>query len=821
MPDHYLKALFDPASVVVIGASETENTHAACITAKLQQQFTGKLYFINPRHKEILDRTCYKKVVEITESIDLAIIISPLKTVKNVIRQCAKQGISNAIVMTKFPTKYRSEVSDDMKSLRKVAEENKVRLLGPNASSLIRPSSHLYASFTDNKVLPGKLAVVSRSTTICNSIIHWAEAENIGFSSIISRSSDVDIDLADILDFLADDYRTDSIILYINHIRNTRRLMSALRAAAKVKPVVILKASRDDGSYCDVVTGVPDMHTSHDTFLAAMLRAGADYVYSLTDLFAAAKALGSSQRTRGNRLGIVSNGYGPVLLANDRLKHLDIPVSALNPELAEKLTGISKSVVSFDNAVAIFDEKNITALYVQSVQLLIADKNVDAVAIFLAPDALINSPHIASEIAKIVKQSSKPVLPVWLGADSGGEGRNVLIQERIANYRTPEVAINAFSFLHHHFVNRQRLLQVPFPLKKTRPPDVSLAKALIQQNLDIKRYVLSTEDSIALLEAFHIKCNSHPAGKIQGASSSRLLKINILNDYNFGPVISLGLGGALSALIKDRAIQLPPLNQRLTEGLINDSQVSTVLNQANHLPQANRDKLREVLIKVSEIATHLPEVFELTLDSLIIDENDAVVSDVRIVIQKTNQDAKLFSHLAIHPYPSDWHRHITIKNNEKVEVRPIRAEDAEAEIEYVNNLSSETKYSRFMYAMNKLTPEMLSSFTKMDYDREMAFGAFTQKDGKDVMLGVSRYAINPDKKSCEFAIAVDDNYHGMGLARQLMLILIEHVKDHDLTIIEGTVLKNNTSMDKLMASLGFKKTPSEDDYSINVYTLEY
>ena len=136
-------------------------------------------------------------------------------------------------------------------------------------------------------------------------------------------------------------------------------------------------------------------------------------------------------------------------------------------------------------------------------------------------------------------------------------------------------------------------------------------------------------------------------------------------------------------------------------------------------------------------------------------------------------------------------------------------------------MSSESKYFRFMHAVNELTPEMLSRFTKLDYDREMAFGAFIPKKNKDKLIGVSRYAINPDKQSCEFAIAIADKYHGMGLARQLMLILIEHVKDRDLKIIEGTVLKNNNSMDNLMASLGFKKSASKEDYDINIYTFEF
>ncbi len=758
----------------------------------------------------------------IEESIDLGVIVCPIGAVEKVTKQCADQGIKNVIVMTDFPTSYRGEITKEIKSLCDVAQYRKVRLLGPNVSALIRSSSKLNLSLTENTILPGKLALVSRSSAICNSVIDWAETEQVGFSSIISHGAGVDVDLADILDFLSSDYRTNSIVLYINHIHNSRRFMSALRAAAKIKPVIVLKSAHENGSYSDVVTKIPNVHVMHDIFLAAVLRAGADNVSSLSNLFAAAKILGSSQQTRGERLGIVSNGYGPVMLANDRLRDLGISTHKLSPELATELKSTADGLLSFENAIMISDRKDLAALYAENVKRLLASSEIDAVAIFLAPSAMIDAEAIAFEVAKVLKRAQKPVLAVWLGSNTAGKGRQALIKEKISNYRTPESAMEAFSFLCHHFANRQRLLQVPFALKKTQPPALDQSRTLIKKSLDNKENVLSKEDTQRLLEAFHVKCDfSEKANNAQSVSLGRPLKLAILNDPVFGPVISLGFGGALSSALKNSAIQLPPLNRRLSENLINDAEISTVLDKYHNVVPLNRGELRDVLMRVSEISTQLPEVFELTLDPLMLGESDAVVGDAQVVVQKVDKDHKLFSHLAIHPYPSDWHRHIVIQDDQKVEVRPIRAEDAKAEVKFIDNMSKESKYFRFMYVVNTLTPEMLSNFTKLDYDREMAFGAFMQKDGEDILLGESRYAINPDKKSCEFSIVVDDNFQGMGLARQLMLILIEHIKDHDLQIIEGTVLKKNMAMDKLMMSLGFTKRASPEDYDINIYTLKY
>ena len=720
MSDHYLKTLFDPTSIIIIGASESEKTDAAFITKKLHQQFTGELYFVNPKHKKILDSVCYQKVKKIDHHIDLAIIVSPARTVEKVIRDCAAHGIKTAMIMTKIPIKYKSEMTANMKTLHKIADEVGIRILGPNATALVRPSSGLNAIFSNNEIMPGGLAVISRSASICNTIVDWAETEQIGFSSIISRDTVVDIDLADILDFLANDYRTTSVIIYINQVVNSRRFMSALKAATKIKPVVVLKASHENGSYCDAISKTAGVHEMNDVFHAAVLRAGADHVSTLINLYAAAKILASNQRTKGDRLGIVSNGYGPVMLANDRMTDLKIKPTIFSPSLISSLKATSDTLLSFDNAVVIYEKENIAQLYAQNIELLLSSKEVDAVAIFLAPDSMVDNEEIALEISKVIKTAKKPVLVVWLGTDFGGNLRKILIKAKISNYRTPEVAVDAFSFLSHHFANRQRLLKVPFPLKKTQPPNVYVAKEIIKENLADKRNVLSKTDSIALLEAFHIKCNpshlvesetealsiadeigypvvlkidsqqitykSDIAGvklNIQNAetlikayqqikqsiwkldskiqidgirvermyapASGRLLKIRIINDPAFGPIISFGPGGTPSPAITDRAIQLPPLNRRLSDDLINVTQVSLILNKYRNLPATNREKLREVLIRVSEIATHLPQVFELSLNPIILDENEAVINDVHVVVQKTKKHSKQFQHLAIHP----------------------------------------------------------------------------------------------------------------------------------------------------------------------------
>jgi acetyltransferase len=891
MSEDYLKSFFDPSSIVLIGASTRENTLGKLMYDHLSSHYTGELHLVNPHYKKIDETTCHSNIKNLPEGIDLAIVVTPFKTITKIIRQCGKQNIKNVLIMRHYQDNIPASKSSDLNKILTTARKADVRVLGPAAASLIRTSTKLNASFSNNQIYSGKLALVTRSKSICNSILDWAENQQIGFSSVICYGIELDLSLSDILEYLVNDHQTRSIIIQLDDIVNSRSFMSAVKAAAIRKPVVILKSSNDSGSYSDAIAKIRDVRSMDDVFDAAVSRAGADRVYTLSNLYAAAKILSSNQRTQGTRLGLVSNGRGPIMLANDSLRHLGIEVTRTSNKLQEKLAKDCNLSCVNENAVLVSGGNTTAESFSSAASIMLKSGEIDAISIMFAPDPFANPEKAAEILFELVKTTHKPILTAWLGGTSINASRRILTSHKIANYRTPEAAIEAFSFLCTHLRNRELLLQIPYPLSKSVPPDIKAAKNIIQRNLQQKRNVLSQVDSRLLLETFHIPCTPsihatsieeaitiaddlgypvvlkidspnityksdiygvilnirnakglkkayeqmmksaaelRPTAKVEGVIVERMyapkngreLMIRIINDPTFGPVISFGAGGKQSPALSDQAIQLPPLNRRLAENLIDKTLVSQLLNKYRNMPAANRERLREVLIRVSEIACELPEVFELTINPLVLDEHQAIVNDAQIVTQKYNACHKKYDHLAIHPYPTDWHRSITIKNDISVQIRPIRAEDANAEQEFVENMSSESKYFRFMHSVNTLTPEMLSRFTKLDYDREMAFAAFTEENNKEIILGVSRYVINPDKKSCEFAIAIADNWQGLGLARQLMLILIEHVKERDLKLIEGTVLKNNFAMDKLMESLGFMKSGSPDDYDVNIYRRE-
>jgi acetyltransferase len=261
----------------------------------------------------------------------------------------------------------------------------------------------------------------------------------------------------------------------------------------------------------------------------------------------------------------------------------------------------------------------------------------------------------------------------------------------------------------------------------------------------------------------------------------------------------------------DRAVTLPPLNRRLVRDLISRTKVSKLLDAFRHMPAVDIESLEQVLLRVSEIACELPQVKELDINPLIVDENGAMAVDARIVVDYHVQTADRYSHMAIYPYPVHLVTRRQLPNGTDMVIRPIRPEDAEIEQNFVRNLSEQTKYFRFMQSLAELSPQMLTSFTQIDYNREMALIAVVEENGKEVEIGVARYIINPDGKSCEFAIVISDKWQRQGIAHLLMRHLIDTARSHGLQIMEGDVLRTNNEMLRLATKLGFTFSPNRSE----------
>ncbi len=872
---HSLDALFSPESVALIGASEREDSVGRLVLSNLLEAgFKGRLYAVNPRRKKILGLPAHPDIASIEGTVEMAVIATPPESIPGLIDACGKKGVKVVVIVTAG--------LDDFQTVQ-TAERAKswgIRVVGPNCLGVMRPMVGLNATFSKAAAKPGRLALVSQSGAICTAILDWALAADVGFSSVISMGDTLDVDFGEILDFLLADPETSSILLYVEGIRSARRFMSALRAAARTKPVLVLKVGRNETGSKAALTHTGAIVGKDAVFGAALRRAGTVRVKTYSQLFAAARVLSSPNRPKGDRLVIVTNGGGPGVMAADSAADCGVKLAVLSNETLEKLNAFLPSNWSRGNPVDLIGDATVER-YEKSVTLCMEDPNVDAALVLLTPQAMTEPEKVAGAMIGISRKTRKMMLLCWMGEESVSSSRKMFDLEKIPGFGSPETAVESFSYLAAYHQNQELLLQVPGPFSEQAPPDAEGARILIEAALSEKRHVLSEIEAKALLAAFRIPISqtfvahspsealllaveigfplamkihspdiSHksdvggvrlnitdakevanayreimaavakarPDAKLEGISiqpmlnrpNRRELMIGVTTDPVFGPVISFGAGGTSAEALGDAALALPPLNRYLIEDLISRTRIAGMLGEFRAMPPIDRAALERVLTRVSEMVCELPWLREMDINPLIVDESGAIAVDARIIVDYPEGNEP-YRHMAIYPYPARLKREWLLADGTIVTIRPIRPEDAEAEQQFVRNLSEETRYMRFFTPIAELTPQMLSRFTQIDYDREMAFIAMTTEKGAETEVGVARYVADASGESCEFAIVIADEWQHKGLGAKLMLYLMESAKEKGIRHMQGDVLAANTPMLDLMAALGFQARATADN----------
>lgn len=887
MGPHFLDYLFNAKSIALFGASERPDSLGTKVFRNLLRAgFKGKLFPINPKHKEVQGHPCVARLDQLGQSVDLALVVTPAVYVNDIIRQCGERGVKVALVLSAGFCETGPEGRRLERELKDTAAHYGIRLVGPNCLGFIRPGSGIDATFLDSEIRPGKLALVSQSAALCTSILDWAAPHEVGFSAVISLGNGVDVDFGDFFDFLALDPQTQAILIYVECVRKARRFISGLRAASRMKPVIVLKVGRNAEGSRAAMTHTGAMIGSDEVFGVALERAGVVRALTVGQLFAAAELLGSGARVSGNRLCIVTNGGGPGALAADRATELGVTAAELSEKVLEKLDPYLPPYWSHGNPIDILGDAT-PERFAEVTKLCLKESNTDGVLVLLAPQPATKPTETAKQLLEVVKNHpEKPVLACWMGQTSVNDARQIFAKHRIPSFSTPERAVEAFSYLCHYYQNQQLLLQTPGPLTDARPPDIEGARLIIESVLAEGRTVLTELESKAVLSAFHIKIvqtyevhsasealvaaqsmgfpvalkisspdithksdaggvtlnvtsaqevrsaykllldrvqTALPEARIRGvtvqpmavSANMRELMVGVARDPVFGPVISFGSGGTAVEVLKDRAFALPPLNGLLARSLIDRTRVAKLLEPFRRMAAVNREELEMVLLRVSELVCELPHIAELDINPLLADDKEAIVVDARIVVERPAPTAIPYAHMAIHPYPHYLESNLQLSDGTNVTIRPARPEDAEMEREFVRNLSPESKYFRFMQSIKELTPDMLVRFTQLDYDREMSLVAIanTSKNKREE-VGVARYTINPDGRSCEFALVVNDKWHKHGIGSRLMEQLFEVARSRGLHLMEGEVLTDNHRMLSLVRELGFTIRPVPDDPGI-------
>jgi len=502
---HALAPLLAPASVALVGATEREGALGNLVWRNLAAGgLRGALNPVNPKHKQVFSQRCYARLGDLPKAPELAVFVTPAQTIPALLDQAGAAGVRAAVVMSSgFGETGEAGRALQAQALA-AARAHGMRVLGPNCLGLMRTDAGLNATFSPVAALPGRLALLSQSGAICTAILDWAKPSGVGFSSVVSLGAAADVDFGELLDFLVADPATDAVLMYVEGIHDARRFISALRAAARAKPVVVLKVGRHAAGTSAAASHTGALMGSDAVFDAALRRGGTVRVRSYTQLFAAARLLAAGHAAAGERLAIVTNGGGPGVMAADSAADNGVPLAVLSAPTLELLDRKLSPQWSRRNPVDIVGDAP-AQRFADATSAVLADPGVDALLVMYTPVAVTSPEAAARAVAGAARASRKPVIAAWLGDISPNRTRSYLEEQGLPNFYTPENAVEAFSFLCAYQRNQAQLLEVAGAQSGTQgaeKPDLAAVTAIRDAALAQKRGVLTEHESKAVLAAF-------------------------------------------------------------------------------------------------------------------------------------------------------------------------------------------------------------------------------------------------------------------------------------------------------------------------------
>jgi acetyltransferase len=507
MPSHYLEPLFHPRSVALVGASERPQSLGRDVYENLLAAgFKGDLFAVNPKRTSVLGHPCHPSLDAIARTgarVDLAVVATPGAAVPVVLDDCAAAGVKHAVILAAGFGESGAEGKALEARVREQAKRLGIRLVGPNCLGIMRPGIGLNATFGRTPARPGPIALVSQSGAICTALVDWAWSAGMGFSSVISMGAAADLDVGELLDYLLYDHETHSILLYLEGIRDARSFLSGLRAAARSKPIVVVKVGRHLTGSKAALSHTGALVGSDAVFDAALRRSGVVRVQTYNELFSAARLLATDRVPQGPRLAIVTNGGGPGVLAADMAADRNVTLATFQPATIGKLNAIAPPNWSHANPADILGDAT-RERFVQAVEAVLADPEVDGVLTLFCPVSLIASKDLAEGLLPVIRKSGKPVLTSWLGEHDVHEGRNFIESAGMPAFTSPESGVIAFGTLAEYQRAQNLLMEVPPPLVRSIAPDLEEAEALLDACAAAGRTLFTEPEAKALLECFGI-----------------------------------------------------------------------------------------------------------------------------------------------------------------------------------------------------------------------------------------------------------------------------------------------------------------------------
>jgi acetyltransferase len=877
MPIRNLDRILAPRSVAVIGASERPGSVGQSVLRNLRSARSIRLYPVNPKHAQLADLPCWPSVKALPAIPDLAVICTPAATVPGVVRECGEAGIGGLVILSAGFGETGAAGRELEVALRREAGcFPDMRMLGPNCLGLMAPHQDLNASFVDQLPPRGNVAFISQSGALCSAILDWALAENVGFSYFISLGNMLDVGVADLLDYLAEDPWTKSVVLYLESITNARQFMSAARGLSRNKPIIAYKAGRFAESAKAAASHTGALAGVDAVYEAAFARAGIVRVLESENLFDCAELLSRSRPVRGPRLAIVTNAGGPGVMATDSLISLRGTLARLSETTITDLNEHLPGTWSHNNPVDIIGDAP-PERFRAAVSTVLRDEGVDGLLVILSPQSMTDPTRTAEEVVAAAASTSKPVLASWMGGQRVAAGIERLQKAGISTYSSPEQAIRAFTYLVSSAARQELLYETPrevplqFTLNKealheqvksiigdergtltetkskellaaygipvTRtlvatnevevvacgrelgyPVVLKLYSPDITHKSDVGGVELNIADDAAARRAFvgilERAQQKQPKARILGVTvqpmiahpQGRELIVGAKRDPVFGSVLLVGAGGTAAEIWQDRALELPPLNERLARRMLESLRSWPLLQTYRSKPAVNLDLLIETLMRVSYLIAHSPEIAELDINPLLVTPEGTLALDARVVLDSAAlaTPPPPYSHLAIRPYPDEFIRNVKLPNGTELLLRPIQPEDEPLWRAMIRECSKETLYRRFRCLFHDVTHQMAARFCFVDYDRELAIVAEQSTPEGRRLLGVGRLVANVDHSRAEYAVLVVDAWQGRGLGSLLTDYCLAISQTWGVKYIQAETSRDNHRMVSMFQRRGFQ-----------------
>ncbi|MEM3463477.1 MAG: GNAT family N-acetyltransferase [Candidatus Bathyarchaeia archaeon] len=499
--------MFNPKSVALVGATDREGSVGRTLMTNLiESGFEGNIYPVNIRKKEVLGFRAYQSVEEIPETVDLAVIATPARSIPEIVEQCGRAGIKGIVIIS---AGFR-EVGPEGKELEdKILEAKRkydLRIIGPNSLGVMQPKIRLNATLLNRMPKSGNIAFITQSAALGAATLDWAIHENIGFSYFVSVGSMIDVDFGDLIDYFGTDPETRSILMYVEGITDARKFMSAARHFARTKPIIVVKAGRFSESAKAAASHTGSLTGEDQIYDAAFKRAGIVRVDEISDLFNCAEALGLQPLPKGPNLAIITNAGGPAVIATDTLIARGGKLAALSPRTLDMLSRTLPKYCSITNPIDLLEEAKADR-YKAALEACLRDENVDGILVIYTTQAMSDPVEVAKvivEVYKGCKYHNKTILTSFMGYGAIEEANRILNENGIPTHLTPEQAIKTYLYMYQYKRNLELLYETPEELSVDfSPPKRPIVVAMRNAAME-GREVLTEAEAKKVLEFYGI-----------------------------------------------------------------------------------------------------------------------------------------------------------------------------------------------------------------------------------------------------------------------------------------------------------------------------